>query len=349
MEERSISPLADVGRIIAVSSCKGGVGKSTMAAHMALDLAARGLKVGLLDADIYGPSVPALFQIPYHRVQANAQQQFIPVDKYGLKLLSFGFLLGDQPAVMRGPIVTRYIQQLLMSTAWGKLDYLLIDMPPGTGDIQLTITQSIRLNGAVIVTTPQTLSLVDVARGILMFEKVNVHINGIIDNMAYFTCTECETRHYPFGVASAEQLHKRFGVPVLGEIPVNAGLSGTIDGPEPNPFVHDAVSRLLEATAQKTGITRPQVAFDKEFVTLRWPEGEVWTVGNRNLRLASRDALSVDEVSGRQLIKPEDIAQDIHPKEISLLGNYAIGVTWSDGHSAAIYPYPQIKALAGKS
>ena len=159
--------LSKVKNVIAISSCKGGVGKSTIACALAFELAQRGLKTGLLDADIYGPSLPSLFQLHDAQVQTNEFKMLSPVDFKGLKLMSFGFLLGDAPAVMRGPIVTRYIQQLLFQTDWGELDFLILDMPPGTGDVQLTITQSIKLTGAVIVTTHHSLSLVDTARGIL--------------------------------------------------------------------------------------------------------------------------------------------------------------------------------------
>ncbi|OGX25542.1 MAG: hypothetical protein A3D10_08480, partial [Omnitrophica WOR_2 bacterium RIFCSPHIGHO2_02_FULL_48_11] len=172
--------LTQVRSIIAVSSCKGGVGKSTVAAYLAQELARRGFKVGLVDVDIHGPSIPTIFNLSKAEVYVNEKKQFLPIVKNNLKIMSFGFLLGDAPAVMRGPIVSRYVQQILHGTAWGELDYLFIDMPPGTGDVQLTITQTVRLNGAVIVTTRQTLSLVDVARGILMFEKVEVPILGVI-------------------------------------------------------------------------------------------------------------------------------------------------------------------------
>ncbi|MEI7999605.1 MAG: Mrp/NBP35 family ATP-binding protein, partial [Candidatus Omnitrophota bacterium] len=188
--------LSKVKNIIAVSSCKGGVGKSTVAAGVAKALLRQGMKVGLLDADLHGPSIPTLFNLPSVDIRLNEFKMAVPAEVEGLKLMSFGFLLGDAPAVMRGPIVANYIQQLLFQTDWGELDYLIIDMPPGTGDIQLTITQSIRLTGAVIVTTRQTLSLVDVARGILMFEKVKVPILGIVENMAFFICDACEKKHY---------------------------------------------------------------------------------------------------------------------------------------------------------
>ena len=212
--------LSKVKNVIAISSCKGGVGKSTIACALAWELAQRGFKTGLLDADIYGPSLPSLFQLHDAQVQTNEFKMISPIDYKGLKLMSFGFLLGDAPAVMRGPIVTRYIQQLLFQTDWGELDYLILDMPPGTGDVQLTITQSIKLTGAVIVTTHHSLSLVDTARGILMFEKVKVPILGVIENMAYFLAPDTGKKYYIFGEQKAGALSARFGVKTLVEIPI---------------------------------------------------------------------------------------------------------------------------------
>jgi len=188
--------LSKVKHVIAISSCKGGVGKSTIACALAWELSARGFKTGLLDADIYGPSMPSLFHLQKPAIHTNEFKMITPVEYKGLKLMSFGFLLGDAPAVMRGPIVSNYIQQLVFQTDWRELDYLILDMPPGTGDVQLTITQSIKLTGAVIVTTHHGLSLVDTARGILMFEKVKVPILGVIENMAYFVAPDTGNKYY---------------------------------------------------------------------------------------------------------------------------------------------------------
>src|SRR3989338_1843217 len=231
--------LTKVKHVIAVSSCKGGVGKSTVAAGFARSLCQQGFKTGLLDADIHGPSLPTLFNLTSGvKVLSNEFRMIVPIEAQGLRLMSFGFLLGDAPAVMRGPIVTRYIQQIMLQTDWGELDYLIVDMPPGTGDVQLTITQSARLTGAVIVTTRQTLSLVDVARGILMFEKVSVPILGIVDNMAYFICGSCHTKHYLFGDEHA--LEKRFGVKTLVEIPLIADLAL-------EPYMDQGARAMLDA------------------------------------------------------------------------------------------------------
>src|SRR5277367_702590 len=242
--------LSKVKHVIAISSCKGGVGKSTIASALAWEMAKRGFKTGLLDADIYGPSLPSLFQLRDAKVQSNEFKMLTPIEYKGLKLMSFGFLLGDAPAVMRGPIVTRYIQQLLFQTDWGELDYLILDMPPGTGDIQLTITQSIKLTGAVIVTTHHSLSLVDTARGILMFEKVKVPILGVIENMAYFTAPDTGKKYYIFGEQKAGALSLRFGVKTLTEIPILGELSGDMRAYQANGYIQKAADELLQAVGK---------------------------------------------------------------------------------------------------
>ena len=331
--------LSKVRRLVAVSSCKGGVGKSTVAAGFARALAKQGLKVGLLDADIHGPSLPTLFNLTSGvEIYTNEFKLIIPVEAEGLKLMSFGFLLGDAPAVMRGPIVTRYIQQLLFQTDWGELDYLIIDLPPGTGDVQLTITQSARLTGAVIVTTPQTLSLVDVARGILMFEKVSVPILGLVDNMAYFVCDQCQARHYIFG--DGKSLEKRFGVKILAEIPLLGNLVLDSYMTQGTKAMADSID-AMEQSKQ----TLPAVSFDAEYIRLDYPDGKQLKVKNRDVRLNCMCALCINEITGKKLINAATIRADIAPKEITPLGNYAVGITWNDGHSSGIYPYPLFHSI----
>ena len=334
--------LSSIKHIIAISSCKGGVGKSTMAASIAWELSKRGFKVGLMDADIHGPSIPALFNLNNVEIFTDEFKLIVPYEHEGLKLMSFGFLLGDAPAVMRGPIVTRYIQQLLFQVNWGTLDYLIIDMPPGTGDVQLTITQSVRLTGAVIVTTPQTLSLVDVGRGIIMFEKVNVPILGIIENMAYYLCDQCDKKHYIFG---SGKLGDRFGVNTLAEIPLQKGMIGHFSQYQANQFVQGAVDTMLNELKNKSSSIQnvPQISFDERQINLAWENGQKITVNNRDVRLNCRCALCVDELNGKQLFDINKIPNDIAPKEITPLGNYALAITWNDGHSSGIYPYTTLQ------
>ncbi len=336
-------PIDNVKSIIAISSCKGGVGKSTAAALLAMKLAQRGLKIGLVDADIFGPSLPTLFRLQNTSVYTNEQKQLIPVEKNNLKLMSFGFLLGDAPAVMRGPMVSQYIQQILHNTAWGELDYLLIDMPPGTGDVQLTITQILKLTGAVIVTTPHTLSLVDTARGVLMFEKVQVPILGIIENMTFFECNNCNEKHYPFGEIKGT-LTDKFGIESLAQWPMLSQFSKKWEEAISEKLIQQTVDNLIEAykSSQDRKSQTPQVQFDARKVTLTWPDGSTVCVGNRDLRLSCCCAVCVDEFTGKKILKKDTIKENIAPKEITPLGHYAIAITWNDGHSSGIYPYKKL-------
>jgi len=340
--------LTQVKAIIAISSCKGGVGKSTLAAHIAQELANRGLKTGLVDTDIYGPSIPTLFNLKNSSVYTNDRKQLLPIEKNNLKIMSFGFLLGDAPAIMRGPIVTRYIQQILLNTDWGELDYLILDLPPGTGDVHLTITQSIRLNGAIIITTPHTLSLMDVARGILMFEKVSVPILGVIENMSYFQSEESDKKHYLFGSHASQVLKKKFGIQTLAEIPILPQLGEILTSTRSAPIIKEVVDQFLSVYQSKKDQQKqiPNIYCDEKNITLQWPDGHKNIVSNFTLRLNSQDAYSVDEMSGKPRLKPEDIRPDIAAKKVTPLGNYAINIEWNDGHSAGIYPYQLIESLS---
>ena len=224
-----------VAAVIAVASGKGGVGKSTTALNLALGLRDLGLRVGLLDADIYGPSVPRLAGIN-EKPQLNDERKMIPIKRFGLSIMSIGFLVEEDTAMIwRGPMVMSAITQMLRDVAWGTLDILVVDMPPGTGDAQLTLAQNVPLKGAVIISTPQDLSLIDARRGLAMFKKVNVPVLGIVENMSYFQCPECGTRSDIFGHGGARHEAERLGVPFLGEIPLHMSIRTTSD--EGNPVV----------------------------------------------------------------------------------------------------------------
>jgi ATP-binding protein involved in chromosome partitioning len=213
--------LPGVGSIIAVASGKGGVGKSTTTANLALGLRDLGLKVGLLDADIYGPSIPKLFNV-HGKPRLKNGNTLIPMDGYGIKLMSIGFLVDEEtPMIWRGPMVMSALTQMMRDVEWGELDIMLVDMPPGTGDAQLTMAQAVPLRGAVIVSTPQDLALIDARRGVAMFRKVNVPVLGIVENMSYFTCPNCGTRSDIFGHGGARHEAARMGVPFLGEVPLH--------------------------------------------------------------------------------------------------------------------------------
>jgi ATP-binding protein involved in chromosome partitioning len=246
------SEIPGVAAVIAVASGKGGVGKSTTALNLALGLRDLGLRVGLLDADIYGPSVPRLTGI-HEKPKLNNDKKMIPIERFGLAIMSIGFLVEEDTAMIwRGPMVMSAITQMLRDVAWGTLDVLVVDMPPGTGDAQLTLAQNVPLKGAVIVSTPQDLSLIDARRGLAMFKKVNVPVLGIVENMSYFQCPECGTRSDIFGHGGARHEAERLGVPFLGEIPLHMSIRTTSDSG--NPVVasepdgpHAAIYRAIGA------------------------------------------------------------------------------------------------------
>jgi ATP-binding protein involved in chromosome partitioning len=222
-----------VSAVIAVASGKGGVGKSTTALNLALGLRDLGLRVGLLDADIYGPSVPRLTGIR-EKPQLNDQKKMIPIVRFGLAIMSIGFLVEEDTAMIwRGPMVMSAITQMLRDVAWGTLDVLVVDMPPGTGDAQLTLAQNVPLKGAVIISTPQDLSLIDARRGLAMFRKVDVPVLGIVENMSYFQCPHCGTRSDIFGHGGARHEAERLGVPFLGEIPLHMSIRTASDSGTP--------------------------------------------------------------------------------------------------------------------
>jgi len=210
-----------IKHVFSVASGKGGVGKSTVAANLAVALEQTGARVGLCDCDIYGPSISLMFGTR-ERPTATEENKIVPIEQYGLRLMSMGFLLDDtSPAILRGPMVTRYTQQFLRQVEWGELDYLVLDLPPGTGDIQLTIVQTVALSGAIIVTTPQEVALIDARKAATMFEKVNVPVLGLIENMSYFMSPSDGKRYDIFGSGGGEREARRLRVPLLGQIPID--------------------------------------------------------------------------------------------------------------------------------
>jgi ATP-binding protein involved in chromosome partitioning len=229
----NLMPLPGVKNIIAVASGKGGVGKSTVAVNLALALAAEGANAGVLDADIYGPSQPLMLGIT-GRPESPDGKTIIPMTNHGLQVMSIGSLVGeDTPMVWRGPMVTQAWTQLLHSTRWKDIDYLVVDMPPGTGDIQLTLTQRVPVAGAVIVTTPQDIALLDAKKGLKAFEKVNVPVLGIIENMATHVCSNCGHEEHIFGAGGGQKMAEQYGVPLLGSLPLDIRIREQADGGNP--------------------------------------------------------------------------------------------------------------------
>jgi len=227
--------LPKVRNIVAIASGKGGVGKSTVTANLALALAKTGARVGLLDCDVYGPSMPIMFGLVGKQPDVT-QEQILPLQAHGISLMSIGFLSTEKtPVIWRGPMVHQILQQFLTRVEWGELDYLMLDLPPGTGDAQLTLTQTAAISGAVIVTTPQEVSLIDARKGLQMFEKVNVPVLGLIENMSYFSCPDCGKVTQIFKRGGAEKMSQELGVPLLGEIPIDPEIVET--GDEGKPIV----------------------------------------------------------------------------------------------------------------
>jgi len=232
--QRGVQLMPKVKNIIAVASGKGGVGKSTTAVNLALALAAEGASVGILDADIYGPSQPMMMGIE-GRPESSDGQTMEPMENYGVQVMSIGFLVdADNPMIWRGPMVTQALEQLLRQTNWSELDYLIVDMPPGTGDIQLTLSQKVPLTGAIIVTTPQDIALLDAKKGLKMFEKVGVPILGLVENMAVHVCPSCGHVEHIFGADGGKRMAEQYGVDYLGALPLNLSIREQADAGRPS-------------------------------------------------------------------------------------------------------------------
>src|SRR5215470_1846423 len=230
--QRNLKPLGDIRNVVAVASGKGGVGKSTVAVNLALAWAAQGARVGILDADIYGPSQPLMLGLAGQRPTSPDGKQLRPLVSHGVSAMSIGFLVdAEQPMVWRGPMVTQALTQLLGETEWGELDYLVVDMPPGTGDIQLTLAQRVPVAGAVIVTTPQDIALADARKGLKMFEKVSVPVLGIVENMSIHVCSNCGHAEHIFG--GGARMAEQYGVKLLGELPLDAHIREEADSGRP--------------------------------------------------------------------------------------------------------------------
>ncbi|MFT7413817.1 MAG: ATP-binding protein involved in chromosome partitioning [Methylophagaceae bacterium] len=260
--QQGIKGVASVKNIIAVASGKGGVGKSTTSVNLALALAADGAKVGILDADIYGPSQPRMLGTS-QRPESTDGKRIEPIVSYGLQCMSIGFLIDEEePMIWRGPMVTQALEQMLNDTNWSELDYLVVDLPPGTGDIQLTLSQKVPVSGAVIVTTPQDIALLDARKALKMFEKVNVSVMGVIENMSTHICSSCGNEEHIFGAGGGEKMAKQYGVDLLGELPLDIKIREDADGGHPTVvndpdgsigMAYRTIARRLAARLAKQG------------------------------------------------------------------------------------------------
>ncbi len=276
--DRQMRPLPDVANVIAVASGKGGVGKSTVAANLALALAAQGARVGLLDADIYGPSQPRMMGLAGQRPTTTDGKTFDPPRGHGIPVMSIGFLIdSDQPMAWRGPMVTQALAQMLSDTRWGALDYLIVDMPPGTGDIQLTLTQRVPVSGAIIVTTPQEIALLDARKGLQMFRKVGVPVLGIVENMGLHRCPACGHESHIFDTGGGAELARRDDTTLLGQLPHEARIREQVDGGTPTVVadpasqtagIFHAIARRaagrLAASALQGAVTMPAISIEDE-------------------------------------------------------------------------------------
>ena len=268
--QRGVKLLPNVKNIIAVSSGKGGVGKSTTAVNLALALAAEGANVGILDADIYGPSQPMMLGVT-GRPETIVENTLEPLRGHGLQVMSIGFLIdADNPMIWRGPMATSAMEQLLMQTNWQDLDYLVVDMPPGTGDIQLTLSQKVPVTGAIVVTTPQDIALLDAKKGLKMFEKVGIPILGIVENMSIYVCPNCNHQEHIFGQGGGQRMCEEYGVKFLGGLPLNLSIRQQADSGKPTVVAEpdSAISAIYKDIARKIAI---QVAVMSKDMTSKFP------------------------------------------------------------------------------
>ena len=346
-----------IQHMIAVASGKGGVGKSTTAVNLALGFQANGLRVGILDADIYGPSQPKLLGLS-GRPQVGPGNKLQPMLGYGLKAMSMGFMVDEAtPVIWRGPMVVQALTQMLREVAWGELDVLVIDMPPGTGDVQLTMAQQVPLSGAIIVSTPQDLALIDARKGLNMFKRTDVPVIGIIENMSYFVCSKCGERHEIFGHGGARDEAARLGVPFLGGVPLHIDIRTLSDSGKPivasaPESLHAQIYRDLAAkawaeleAAQGRRVEPPRIEPVEGGSALRvtFAGKPAFDLSAEMLRVMSPSA----EVQGHSPDQRVTVARkrNVKVKDLIPVGNYAVKIAFDDGHDTGLFAWSYLDLL----
>jgi ATP-binding protein involved in chromosome partitioning len=353
---RQVAP-AGIKHMIAVASGKGGVGKSTTAVNLALGLQATGLKTGILDADIYGPSQPRLLGLT-GRPQVAHGNVLKPMEAYGLKAMSMGFLVDEgTPIIWRGPMVVSALTQMLRDVEWGDLDALVIDMPPGTGDVQLTMAQQVPLSGAIIVSTPQDLALIDARKGLNMFRKVDVPVLGIVENMSYFLCPKCGERSDIFGHGGARLEAEKLGIPFLGGVPLHMDIRSTSDEGQPivasRPDSAEALiyreiaarawAELQSGADDRIKPPRLDIGPDKSALSVAFEDAAPFTLSAEMLRVMSPSA----EVQGHSPEQRVTVGRkkNVKIKELRPVGNYAVRIVFDDGHDTGLYAWSYLQQL----
>ncbi len=349
--------VAGIKHMIAVASGKGGVGKSTTAVNLALGLQAIGLKAGILDADIYGPSQPRLLGLS-GRPQVAGGNTLRPMEAYGLQAMSMGFLIDEgTPIIWRGPMVVSALTQMLRDVAWGELDVLVIDMPPGTGDVQLTMAQQVPLSGAIIVSTPQDLALIDARKGLNMFRKVDVPVLGIIENMSTFICPKCGERSDIFGHGGAKLEAEKLGIPFLGGVPLDMEIR--IRSDDGRPIVatspDGALARVYRDIAVKAWeglqagadarVKPPKldIAAGGSELNVTFDGAKPFTVSAEMLRVMSPSAEVQGHSPDQRVTVPRK--RNVRIRELRPVGNYAVRIVFDDGHDTGLYAWPYLQTL----
>jgi ATP-binding protein involved in chromosome partitioning len=362
--EQKSKLVPQVRNIVPVASGKGGVGKSTVSANLAVALANLGAKVGLMDADIYGPSIPRIMGV--EAPAGGNPNRFVPPVAHGVKVVSMGFFLPPGEAVIwRGPMLHKAVEQFLGQVEWGELDYLIVDLPPGTGDVQLSLCQMIPLTGAAVVSTPQDVALNIAEKAVLMFNKLHTPVLGLVENMSGFTCRKCGEHEDIFGSGGARRYALERGLPFLGEIPLATSIRETSDtgrpiviadptSPSARAFVKVAENLAAQVSVRASGqgadarpIPKKIELRTRQQLFVQWSDGKESILESRALRLACPCAQCVDEVTGQKRLEPASVAADVWPQEISPVGRYALHFQWSDGHRTGIYTFEQLRRLAG--